>query len=507
MFNNNFIGSLLGSAVTYGLNQMFSPTTQWNNQIADLQKQMNSNLAQQMSMINQGTLGFGGMQGFGGMMPSMPMFGGIGSFWNAGTMPGMPGIGSVATAGTANAVSASPYTGEIAANLSATTQSTSQLVDGLVDTSVNSYESKTDIRLKSEYIEKLKEDFKDIPAETLDLLKQNGTKIKIIMPGTSLADVGILETMDKTSAVAEQDKIINALNEVKSANGFKNIDPSVLKTNLELPISTYKPTEKPITQEIKGVDRFKTQFLDELANVYSEGKNLTPEQIKEFKDNMSETHNDDALTKGWTDTLKKKKDEIASTDPAQAARLNKMLALEDMMALAKKAPVQDKGKYYKPEDYAVINSWDNGTVESMYGRNENVMYLKADIIGKEVGSGDGGKISVHELGHAVADVVRDKTPNFNSAFGGYLKQNYNAAAKADEDPSQINASGKNEFISAYSSYSQDEYLAETFAAYFYPPKASILKENDPNQYNLIASLMKELGKGKQYAMGMAAKSA
>lgn len=508
---NNFIGSLIGSALNYGIGTITSPTFQFNNQISQLQGQLNSMMANQMAMLNQRMLGSGSVNnGFNNFYQAMPMVNGLNSFYSPTIS--MPAISNNTTVNTTtNTVDVNAQ--ELSISMSATKQDRDKLIEGLIDFGGNSVivskDAETQKKAYMDYkdtINKLKDDLKDVPVEALELLNKNGTKIKILDKNTSLSETGILDTMNSADAVAKQDNIIEGLQKIKEANGFEKLDPSVLKNNRPNLIMTYLPTGKK-PEEIKGIDIFKEQFINELADVYYKDKTAKPEDIQKFKDVMRETHNDDTEVKGFIDAWKKKKTGNAN-NPAEVARIDKILALEDMLSQAKQAPVKHQGEYYKAEDYAVIEQWDRGYIESLYSKGDKTMYLKEEVLGKVMSDKDPGKVSVHELGHALEDAVKNLSPKFGKKVVDKVKQNYDAAAASDKDPYNINTSGKNEFISAYSSTSADEYFAETLSAYFYPEKAAVLKQNDFNQYNLIASLFKEFGKAKQMAMQqMTAKAA
>jgi|GEM_PF-4428692 len=501
---NNFIGSLLGSAINYGINAMTNPTFKFNSQISQMQKQINEQLSSQMAMLSQGTLGSGtASNGIGGMTQIasyMPMMTGLNSFYGNINTPAISGANTAAPAAAVDINSQ-----EVSASMSAKEQDRDKLIEGLIDFNIGNADIKEKTPMsssKTEAVNKLKEDLKNVPTEAIELLNKNGTKIKILDKGKSLSDAGLIPTVSQEEAVAKQNSIVDALNAAKDTYGFKDMDPSVIKRNYPGGIMTYIPTGKNGPSDIKGIDLFEGQVVDQLAKVYYEGKTPTEQEISDFKNTMYKTNDNEADLKGFTDAWKKNRaDAVASGNTAKLARIDKILGLEDMLAAAKEAPIREGDKYYAPKDYKIIKEWANGNVESLYCKNDKTVYLKEEVLGKMMSEKDPGKVSVHELGHAIKDALQSVAPNFGKKMSDKVKQNYDADTKADDDPYNLNAQGKNEFISAYSSTSADEYFAETLSAYFYPDKAKVLKQNDPTQYNTIEAIMKVLNNAKNIAMG------
>lgn len=488
----NILGSILGGLTGIGTNRPIGsmPSINIEGQVSQLQNVLNASMANQMARLSQYMLGAQQATGSPGAanQGSANMVGGLNSFYGPTMLP-LPGMNPVNTASAAAT--------ELAPSFSAQVQDKDKLIESLIDESINSSNSKIDAKQKEELIKKLKDDYKDVPVETLELLKKNGTKINIVSKDTSLADLGLINSMTEKDAAAAQNTVIENLKNIKESNKFKYIDPEVLKQN---------EMEKG-KAESKGLTTFKEQFINELADVYYAGKTPTDQDIAKFKDVMRETHNIDGEIMGFTEAWKKKKEK--TTDPKEVERIDKILTLEEMLAKAKQAPVKYEEKYYNSANYAILDMWNKGDIQSLYSIKDKVMYLREDVLGKVMSDKDPGKVSVHELGHALGKAMGSLSPNFEKAFRTKVEEGFTANQKNDEDPEKINTGGKNEFISLYSSLNPEEYWAETFSAYFNKDKANLLKENDPKQYNLITALLKEFSSAKQLAVrsNMAAKSA
>ncbi|MFH1452735.1 MAG: zinc-dependent peptidase [Armatimonadota bacterium] len=490
---NGLFNGILGAAVNYGINQLTNPYVQVDNNIQSQISQMQSQLAAKFAMINQGALGSPGSSG--GIVGSIPMYGGLNSFWNSGV-----------DASTATGVINKPtieetHTSaqEISASLSAEPQDREALINGLLDDKLAQLVAKdpntltkTDIYYLGQ-IKKLKEDLKDVPTEALELLKKNGTKIKISTKGDSLQGMGVIKVIDSSGAEKTISDIVGVLNQVKENNGFKNIDTSVIgKTFTDLKM-TYVSPDKNST-DVKGIDVFKDQIAKEAVSV-SGNESMGAE--------MAEILSSEAQTKQFKEYLEKRK----TDKPEDLQKTEKLIELVNMWEAARNLPVKHDGQYYRPQEYEVIRAWDSGEIESLYSNTDKTLYLKDDVLGKVMSEKDAGKVAVHELAHALEKSLQDLVPDVGNSITKKVEEYYKENAEKDQDAINIDPNGTNEFITPYSSTCASEYFAETVAAYFYPPKAEVLKKTDPKQYNLLNALFTELGIAKQIAMGNVQKTA
>lgn len=506
---SNFLGSFLGSLVQGGIPGLGSP--QGMPSMSPLGEPPQFGLAQQNFSITNilggllggllgtggiGQMGMGGFPGMGMTAPAMlwqtpfggafgggfnplmfsSLLGGLGGFFNT-----MPAINFPTTiSGFPSITNTTTITPTINRPISSNTTQVAKILDNesvdggkSIDKMMKPLPGKD---IDPALVEKLKADYKNVPPEVLELVQKNGTSIVILKSTDSLTEIESVKKYSAEEAGQIKSELKSKLADEAQKNGF-NLNFGNL--------------------EINDIDSLRTQAVNQLEVIYN-----VPENLKEeFRKDMLDQHKDQINIRQYLDDVREKRE--ATNDPAKIAKYDKIIALEEILLKSYKAPVEYNGKYISMEDYERSKLWDSGKIASSYNIPSKTIYLKEEILGNRI-DGDVGKVSIHELGHAVEESLRALSPEFANDYLSQMEKNYNSAKQYDKDPSKLGtASDSHEFISSYSSADFHEYLAETLSAFFDPQYKNTLKTYDRDQYNTLANLFYDTNIAKQQAVALA----
>ncbi|MBI3548006.1 MAG: hypothetical protein HY078_03030 [Elusimicrobia bacterium] len=137
-------------------------------------------------------------------------------------------------------------------------------------------------------------------------------------------------------------------------------------------------------------------------------------------------------------------------------------------------------------DYYDVRGWDETQRsrfrgEGLFSRSLRAVFLKESQAGAEM---KGNKMAVHEAGHAFEEALRLRMPALHETL---LRDSRAAYARAEETQ---------EAVTPYASHSEQEFRAESFAAYFSPENRAKLESLDALWFSQLDALLLRAAGGR-----------
>jgi hypothetical protein len=137
-------------------------------------------------------------------------------------------------------------------------------------------------------------------------------------------------------------------------------------------------------------------------------------------------------------------------------------------------PGTDKRLVISGSDYHAVKEWESqgseSVIEGMYIPSYKTVFLREEQLGTSFG---GNNVTLHEIGHAYEDAVKNLDPEYYRRF-----DEMRLKAKHSADWNE-------QVITLYAGENANEFLAESFAACFSERNRSILKGMDESWFNSV----------------------
>lgn len=339
-----------------------------------------------------------------------------------------------------------------------------------------------------------------VDSKLLHLAQQEGVTFDLIKPGDDLLQTGALTPRDDRYVHDQFPQIQTLTAQLRNQTVNSVLDQLDVA---KLPIKFFT-----IPGDL-GMAQFSEMphSIQAMAAIHGA---KTPEQVKEFTD-LVKAINGDAYTQAVAEMAERMTDfqrmgANLSQRPFNEAEFKaKLIKNADMLPIdhrQKNLLVPDL--YYTSagkldnHDRASLESWtgtrdlkgelrtdgkinaDSNSIRGEYFKNKHILVRQADLA---------KRAPIHELGHAMEDLLQQKDPQFYQGWKVDVQKNYDHMMKNVYAPE-----GGTEPITPYAETNVGEYIAEGFAHYHLSPDE--FQAKDPKFYQSIdrfVSKLKQLG--------------
>jgi hypothetical protein len=340
-------------------------------------------------------------------------------------------------------------------------------------------------------VEKLKKDLSPLPLEVLQNIKKFGIKIFITKGGgekslESLLDSGIFKEVSPRAfsrlTFATQDvkfrKRLQEINKKYQPEIEKSLE-NVLKLKSEPAVTSlgYLNAQENLQQIYQkmnqDLDNLSTEFLKEKVLIrrtdfltFALGDKASGETIARYHGAVNRNE-----IKEYLSSVSDINPEISRKERA-GNRSEEYLFFPDFCYATQ--PWTGKRLTISGSDYHAVKEWDDkdsqSVIEGMYIPSYKTVFLREDQLGASFG---GNNVTLHEIGHAYEDSVKNLDPDYYRQF------------EKEEQEAKQRADWNEQMITLYAGENEHEFLAESFAACFSPRNRLILEQMDESWLDSI----------------------